>query len=125
MKGRWSVALLALVSLSLCGCPLILVGAGAVGGYAVGKDAVRNQFEVSTDRLFRQSLAAAKELGFVTEEDAVHGLIKLKIQDVTVTITVKPLTQRAVELKVKARNNLLMPEVEVAQQVYNTILKRL
>ncbi len=125
MKNRWSVVLLALVSLSLCGCPLILVGAGAVGGYAVGKDAVRNQFEVSKDHLFRQSLAAAKDLGFVTTEDAVHGVIKLKIQDANVTITILPLTQRAVELKVKARNNLLMPEVEVAQQVYNAIIKRL
>lgn len=125
MRQKLSLVAVAVLSLGLCGCPLILVGAGAMGGYAVGKDSVRNQFEVSKDHLFRQSLAAAKEMGFVTTEDAVHGIIKLKIQDANVTITITPLTQRAVELKVKARNALLLPEVEVAQQVYNAILKRL
>ncbi len=125
MKNRWSVVLMALVSLGLCGCPLILVGAGAVGGYAVSKDTVRNQFEMSKEHLFQQSLAAAKDLGFITTEDAVHGLIKLKVQDTNVTITITPLTQRAVELKVKARNSLLMPQVDIAQQVYNNIIKRL
>jgi hypothetical protein len=125
MKHRWALALLVVSSLSLSGCPLLLIGAGAAGGYAVGRDSVRNQFEISKDHLYQQSLSASKELGFILSDDAAGGVIKLKIQNTTVTITVKPVTQRAVELRVKARNNLLMPEVDVAQQVYNTIIKRL
>ncbi len=118
-------AILAVASVGLCGCPLVLVGAGVAGGYAISKDAVRNQFDLSKDAVYRQSLAVAKQMGQVTLEDMTHGVIELKVGDAHVTITVKPLTKKTVELKVKARNQFLMPQVDVAQQVYNKIIERL
>ena len=120
-----ALAILAVASLRLCGCPLVLVGAGVAGGYAISKDAVRNQFDLSKDAVYHQSLAVAKQMGQVTLEDMTHGLIELKVGDTNVTITVKPLTKKTIELKVKARNQFLMPQVYVAQTVYNKIIERL
>lgn len=112
-------------SLGLSGCAVLWLGAGAAGGYAIGKDSVRNQFDLSKEFVYQQSLAVSKQMGLVTLEDAAHGQIRLKIGDTNVTITVKPLTKKTVELNVKARNQLLMPQVDVAQAVYNQIIERL
>jgi len=52
--------------------------------------------------------------------------LKGTVAGATVTITVKPLTRKTVELKVKARDtSLLLPKVDVAQAIYTKILERL
>jgi hypothetical protein len=122
---RWSVAVTAAASLLASGCALALVGAGVAGGYAISKDTVRNTFDRSKDEVFSHSRDVADEVGFISTEDPAHGVIKVKVQDTNVTITIKQLTRKTVELKVKARNTLLMPEIEVAQEVYNKIFSRL
>ncbi len=119
---RWAAAWALAVS---AGCAPLLVGAGALGGYAISQDSVRNQFDMSQERLYARSLEVAKQMGFVTAEDARHGTIEVKIQDTNVKITVTPLTKKSVELKVKARNTLLMPEINIAQSVYNKIIEKL
>jgi hypothetical protein len=125
VSRRLPAIVLAAVSLGLSGCALLLVGAGVAGGYAISKDSVRNLFDLPKAHVYEQSLAVAKELGAVTLEDRVHGRINAQVQDINVTITVRPLTQRTVELKVKARNDLLMPKVDTAQEVYSKIIERL
>jgi len=119
------VGLLAVAAFSLSGCALLLLGAGATAGYAVSKDSVRNHFDLSREFVFNQSLAVAKQMGMVSVEDPAHGLIRMNVGEANVTITVKPVTKKTVELKVKARNQLLMPQLGVAHQVYNKILERL
>ena len=120
------VLIAALIGLCLggSGCALLLVGAGAAGGYAIGKDSVKNHYDLSQDRVFRTALVVTKELGQVSEEDPAHGIIRARVGETSVTITVKPLTKKTVELKVKARKNL-MPDVDIAQQIYNKINSRL
>jgi hypothetical protein len=118
-------ALLAVACLGLTGCPLLWLGAGVAGGYAISKDSVRNQFDLSKDVVFQRSLDVAKEMGFVTLEDRARGIIELKVQDANVKITVSQLTRKTVELRVRARNSLLMPEIDVAQAVYNKIIEKL
>ncbi len=120
--ARWAAAWALTVS---AGCAPLLVGAGALGGYAISQDSVRNQFDMSQERLYARSLEVAKQMGFVTAEDARHGTIEVKIQDTNVKITVTQLTKKSVELKVKARNTLLMPEINIAQSVYNKIIEKL
>ncbi len=117
-----AVGLLAVASLGLSGCPVLLLGAGVAGGYAISEDSVRNQFEMTKPDLYARSRAVAQELGLITAEDSRGGIIRAKIQDANVTISVKPLTRKSVELKVKARNSFMMPEVDVAQAVYNKIV---
>ena len=117
-----AVGLLAVASLGLSGCPVLLLGAGVAGGYAISEDSVRNQFEMTKPDLYARSRAVAQELGLITAEDSRGGIIRAKVQDANVTITVKTLTRRSTELKVKARNGFMMPEVDVAQAVYNKIV---
>lgn len=116
-------AALAVASLGLSGCAVLLVGAGAAGGYAISKDSVRNIFDLPKDHVYAQSLSVVHEMGAVTLEDHARGLIEAQVQEVHVTITVRPISHRTVELKVKARN--LMPKIDTAQAIYTRILERL
>ena len=120
---RRLAAALTVASLGLSGCALLLVGAGAAGGYAISKDSVRNIFDLPRDRVYAQSLSVARDMGMVTLEDHARGLIEAEVQEVHVTITVRPVSRRSVELKVKARN--LMPKIDTAQAIYTRILERL
>ena len=126
MKRKSTVLVSGLLAAALSsGCAAALVGAGVAGGYAISQDSVRNTFDLSKEDVYRESLAVANDSGFVTTEDPAHGLIKLKIDNTNVTITVKRLSKKTVELKVKARNQFLLPEINVAQDVYNKIIDRL
>ena len=126
MRRSYGVLLLGLaLSAMLTGCAVLLLGAGAAGGYAISKDSVKNTFDLSKDLVFRQSLAVAKALGEIKTEDQTHGKIELRYGPANVTITVKQLTRRTVELTVKARNDVLLPEVDRAQELYSKILERL
>ena len=113
------------VSLALSGCAAILLGAGAAGGYALSRDSVKNHFDLSQDRVYKTSLKVAKEMGQTTLEDGKNGKIEAKVKDVDITITVKPLTKKTVELKVRGRNQFKMPAVDVAQEVYTKIVEHL
>ena len=123
-RGKWFMALLVAGSLGLNGCAAVLLSAGAAGGYAIGKDSVTDYFDQSRDRVFDQSLRVAKKLGGVTLEDKAHGFIEATIDEAKVTITVKPVSKKTVELKVKARK-MLLPKVAIAQKVYGEIKDRL
>lgn len=112
-------------SFTISGCAAVLVGAGVAGGYAIGKDSVKNHFDMPRDRVFRESLSVAKEMGRITLEDAKNGKIQADVKDVDITITVRQLTKKTVELKVKGRNKYKMPAVDVAQEVYNKIAENL
>ena len=124
---RSAVALIAAgaVVVGLSGCAVLLVGAGAAGGYAIGKDSVKNLFDLPADTVFRASREAVSEQGLITVEDARNGLLKATVEGATVTVTVKPVTKKTVELRVKARDHVLVPKVDVAQAIYTKILERL
>ena len=117
--------LLALVPVSLSGCALFLVGAGAAGGYAMSKDSIKNYFDLSQRHAYRTARDVVAELGAVTSEDARHGVLKGVVQGANVTVIVKPVSRTTVELRVKARDSLLLPKLDVAQAVYNKIFPRL
>ena len=132
-SGRWngfhlppSTLLLPLAVALSCttGCAVLLVGAGAAGGYAVSKDSVQNHFDLPMSRVFHVSRAVVKEMGLITMEDERRGQLKATVEGATVTITVKPVSEQTVELKVKARN-LLIPKIDIAQAIYSKILEGL
>ena len=83
----------------------------------------------STSEGDEASVAVGREIvaaqGLITVEDARNGLLKATVEGATVTVTVKPVTKKTVELRVKARDHVLVPKVDVAQAVYTKILERL
>ena len=122
IRAGWAVLLLA-GALAFSGCAALLIGAGAVGGYAVSRDSVIANLEKSKEAIYRKSLEVANKAGQVTLEDAKRGLIELTTPEaVKVRITLKQLTTRTVELRVKARKNML-PKVDVAQDLYGKIME--
>ena len=122
---RVRVAVAGLAALSLSGCAVLLVGAGAAGGYAVSRDSVKNNFDLPAGEVFRASRDVMRAAGLMTTEDEGHGTLKAVVEGATVTVTVKPISKRTVELKVKARDNLLIPKIDIAQGLYTKILERL
>ena len=125
MRREIRVALLVSAGMGLSGCAAALVGVGAAGGYAISRDAITNQFEFPMDHVYRVGREVIGDMGLVTTEDAGRGVIRAEVQGVHVTLTVRRISERFVELKVKARNQFLMPRIGVAQAVYNRIVQRL
>jgi hypothetical protein len=124
-RARWALAGVAMASLMLSGCAVLLIGAGAAGGYAISKDSIKNHFDLSPTHVYGVSRQVAEETGLITSEDERRGLIKVKVENANVTISVRRISGRTVELQVRARNDLLLPMVDVAQAVFNTIVERL
>ena len=123
MRRTLRLIIAIVASMTISGCAILLLGAGVAGGYAISKDSVRNVFDLPQDTVYDRSLQVAKEMGLVTLADREHGHIKAKIEDVYVTMTIKPLTKRTVQLVVRGRNNWGMPKVDVAQEVYTKIIE--
>jgi len=109
---------------SLTGCAAALIGAGAAGGYAIGRDSITNHFDLSQSRVFGVSRQVIQDMGLITEEDATRGRLKASVQEATVTVIVTPVSDETVKLQVKARKHL-MPKLSVAESVYNEIFQRL
>lgn len=125
MKPMGRCAALAFALLFNAGCAALLVGAGAAGGYAISRDSIKNNFDLPPSQVYQVSRRIAQQEGLITLEDEKRGLIKVKVESANVTITVRRLTSKTVELKVKARNEVLLPKVEVAQAIYNEIFQQL
>lgn len=125
MKHWCSAVMVCAVSTMLSGCAVLLVGAGAAGGYAVSRDSIKNHFDLPMDHVYRISQQVASEVGLVTVEDGRRGLIKATVEGANITITVRQVSSKTVELKVKARNDLWLPKIDVAQTIYNRIAERL
>jgi hypothetical protein len=77
------------------------------------------------DAVYREALTVVKQMGEITLEAPKQRMIQAKIDRVSVKVTVRPLTERTVELRIRARNQWLMPRVDVAQRVYGKIKERL
>jgi len=118
------LGVLAVLAVGLSGCAALLVGAGAAGGYAVGRDSITNHFDLSQGHVYGVSRSVVKQMGLVTMEDERRGRFQADVDGATVTVTVTPVSEKTVKLKVKARK-FLMPKLSVAQDVYNRILERL
>lgn len=118
------VSLVGLALLSLCGCAALLVGVGAAGGYAISKDSITNHFDLSQAHVYGVSRKVVRDIGLITEEDERRGRLRADVEGATVTVTVTPVSDKTVKLKVKARK-LFMPKLSVAENVYNRVLERL
>ncbi len=122
-KGQrwWMVAALAGWAAS-AGCAVALLGAGALGGYAISKDTIQGNTDKTFESVWQASLAAVSEMGAVTGQDRETGLIVGEVQKSDVRVTVEQLTERSVQLSVKARRNLL-PNLSLSEKVFVKILR--
>lgn len=122
---RVAVAAALAVAAGLSGCAVLLIGAGAAGGYAISKDSITNHYDLSSTIVYQAARETIGEEGLVTLEDEHRGIIKAEVLDANITIQVRKVSDRTTQLKVKARNDLLLPKIEIAQNIYNKIDRRL
>jgi len=114
--------------LSLCsilGCAPLIIGAavGALGGYAVSKDTIQGETDLSFEALWNSALTVAKIRGTVRVEDYTQGYISLDIKPNKVDISLVRLTQATTRVKVSARKYHL-PNLDLAQDIYVKILEQ-
>ena len=122
MKHKWLCGLM-LMLLTFNGCAVFLLGGGAAGGYAVGKDSIEGVIDGRQDRVFRSALDAIKSKGLIVSTNEGLGEIEAAVDTIKVNVKVEQVTERAVKLRVRARKGLL-PKIKVAQDVYTEIIKR-
>lgn len=119
-----NILALLFVFFSLCGCVMMLVGAGAAGGYAIGRDYVQGDVENDFDSMYNAAARIAEKIGVIESKYSNNsvGKIKVSVETSSLYITVERLTRHAVRLRVKSRKNLL-PNVDLAQKTYTNILE--
>lgn len=121
--SRFSAVFFGMVFLS--GCAPVLIGAGAVGGYAVSKDSVTDYFETSQDRLFDAAVAVLQQKGAVNLQDRQMGAIEAEVEQSKVKVRLEKVTDGTVKVTIKARNQLLLPNISLAQDIYTALVKAL
>ncbi len=118
------IFILAVLWFALSGCAVILVGAGAAGGYAIGKDYIQGETDKDFNRIYDSAVNVADGMGVIESRfsNPSTGKIKASVETSSLDIYVERLTKKTARLKVRSRKNL-MPNIELAQKVYNRILQ--
>lgn len=119
------LVIVVLFSLFLSGCAAVLVGAGAAGGYAIGPDYVQGETDKDFSGIYNSALDIAGIMGIIQSKysSPTVGKIRAKVENSSLEISMERLTRHTLRLKVKSRKNL-MPNIALAQKVYNSILQR-
>ncbi len=109
----------------LSGCVPVLIGAGAVGGYALSSDSARGRVSTSYPEIWDLCIETleAKEADFLTINQA-RGHIKAVVYEHSVTIRIDSLSSRTQQLRVAARR-YFMPRPQFAQEIFFEIVKDL
>ena len=124
-RTMFPVVLMLVLSPVFNGCVAVaLIGAGSAGGYAISKDSIEGEVKNSRDAVYNASVGVVKSKGTIKSEDRSNGKIEGVVGNgVTVKIQLSKVSWRSTKIKVEARKNLL-PNIEVAQEVYTAILKK-
>ena len=122
----WMAAGLIFSLLLFSGCPLFLLSAGAAGGYAISKDTIEGILEKPFNKVYKASREAITYEGFIRSENPTQGIIEANVRSSKVDIHIRQMTERTVRLQVRARTGYnLLPDVKLANEIYNKIIGKL
>lgn len=112
-------------SLFFSGCVPALIGAGALGGYALSTDTASGRVSVSYRRLWDLCIDVLKEndAEFLVTNEA-RGHIKALVYEHSVTVRIDSITQNSQRLRVAARRYFL-PRPQFAQEIFFEIVEHL
>jgi hypothetical protein len=118
--------LLPFVFLTISGClgALIIGGAaGALGAYAISKDTIQGDTDKPYDSLWDAASRVSKIRGSIKQEDSAQGYIELEAEQSKVDIRLIRLTRANTRLRIKARNKLHLPNLDLAQDIFVKIME--
>lgn len=121
LKNKWLC--LCLAFLFLCsGCVPVLIGAGLVGGYALGVDSATGRVSLEYRRLWDLCVATLREReAEILAINEARGHIKALVQEHSVVIRINSITPKAQRLRVSARR-YMMPRPHFAQEIFFEII---
>ncbi|MDO8675725.1 MAG: hypothetical protein Q7K71_06405 [Candidatus Omnitrophota bacterium] len=111
------LALVLVVSAAGCTAPLLFIGAGAVGGYAVSGDTFEGITAKSQEEIWDAAYRVASIMGTIEEDNRRSGQMTARINGARVTITLVPVNLTSTTLRIKARKGIF-PRRGTAQEVY-------
>lgn len=118
--------LLIALAVPFSGCALFLIGAGAAGGYAISKDEIEGLVDGSSSRAWTAAREVIMKEGVLKAENAALGTLEAEVGSSTVEIHAEQVTAKTTRLRIKARKTKgLFPDIELAQQTYTKIVKKL
>ena len=117
---RCFLALVLAVSAAGCAAPLLFIGAGAVGGYAVSRDTFEGVTSKGEEEIWDAAYRVASIMGTIEEDTRRNGQITARINGARVTITMMPINLTTTKLRIKARKGII-PRIGTAQEVYAKI----
>lgn len=110
----------------LSGCAAaVLMGTGVAGGYAIGRDYVQGEAEHKYERVYNSALSVVGSMGIIDSQFSNPSMAKIKarVENSSLEVNINRITRSSLRLRVKSRKNL-MPNIELAQNVYNRILQQ-
>lgn len=112
---------------SFTGCvaaPIVLVGVGALGGYAVSRDTIEGNTSRSQEELWDTANKVISIMGSIDSSDRKRNELSGRVNGATVWVTIIPINMSTSKLRVKARK-LMLPSIGIAQDVYAKIINQL
>lgn len=114
------------------GCAPILVGVGAVGGYAIiSEDTLQGEIMAPREDVVATSKDIVRDWKLDTAENSERSKITATSGNRRVWITIKPIGSRTVNITVQARkygvssvemNTYAFPDIDTAKDIYEKIL---
>ncbi len=121
----FQVLFIAFFCLFSSSCVFLVVGTvGAVGGYAISRDAFEGVSSKGQEELFSAAHKVLSIMGVITDERPKDGEILATVDGNHVIVDVIQINLTTSKLRVKARN-AIFPRVGVAQEVYTKIMNQL
>lgn len=124
---RWIVTSFILaLAFGSAGCVVLALGAGAAGGYAIGKDEIEGFSDKSFERTWQSAWKIINAEGMVELANQESGRIEAVVQESKVNVEIDQVSPKSVRLRVKARKTMnLFPDIKLAQNLYEQIMKEL
>jgi hypothetical protein len=126
MKKRLlGVIMFIFLSVNTLGCAPLVVGlaAGALGGYAVGRDSVQSETDKPYDSLWNAALMVTKIRGNIQKEDYTKGYLEAGIESSRVRIQLIRLTQATTRLKISSRK-YHFPNLKLSEDIFVKIMEQ-
>ena len=120
-----SLLLLSVFSFSFSGCVYLLVGGiGAIGGYVISPDTVEGITENEFALVWDSAEEVLSIMGVITSSNKESGLIHANVLGTEVLVSLVPITELTLKIKVKARK-LRLPRISTAQDIFVKIMSNI